>query len=297
MTDAADLDHITDKASYARISLPASEHQGTVASGSYFRLGEYVSDEASFLPANFLTTDVGTNNAPSQANASGLFLKTEGVLFMTVESGAYQSFEDVLSIHTKKELTLVSDSPASLTGSEVKVKSSDGNVSITSAGEINIRANGGAVTTVSNGNHTTKILGDKWSHCKGSWKSLAYGATFSAFLGSSIDLYSGDVIKNYGGAFITTAFLLARATLVGEFVYIIGWQVTKAKNFFRTTNANIDVNNANVRNNNFVVENNQMSTNNSLISKESKDMSFSDNGIVVENTDANIEQNQIKVFQ
>ena len=218
MTDDSIVDHIYDKTNFTRIALPSADATSSTPSGSYLRLGQYVEDESSYVPGNFTKTDDGSENTPSTSNASGLFLKTDGVLFLTIDSGAYQSFGDTLSIYSASGTSMTSDGPHSITGTTVTVTSTDGSVKIESAKSVSIKADNGGVSTISNATHSTKTLGDNWSECKGTWKSLAYGRTYSAFLGSSIDFYAGDVVKNFGGLFLTTVVLFFRFTLGMEFV-------------------------------------------------------------------------------
>ena len=217
MTDDSIVDHVYDKTNFTRIALPSSDATSTTPSGSYLRLGQYVEDESSYVPGNFTKTDDGTENTPGASNASGLFLKTDGVLFLTIDSGAYQSFGDTLSIHSASGTTLTSDGPHSITATALTATSTDGDVTITSAKSVDITADNGSIT-LSTKHNTTKVSGDKWSECGGTWKSLSYGRTYTAFLGSSIDFYAGDVVKNFGGIFLTTVNLFFRITLGIEFV-------------------------------------------------------------------------------
>ena len=218
MTDESTSDHIHDMTKYTRIGVPNSDELTIIPSGSYLRLGQYVDDEASYAPSNFLKTEDGTKNTPSTSNASGLFLKTDGVLFLTIDSTSYQSFGKTLSIYSASGTSLASDGPQSITGTTLTATSTDGKVTISAATSVDITANKGSVTTTAKGNHSTKVFGDKWAECKGTWKSLSYGRTYTAFVGSSIDFYVGDVVKNFGGLFLTTVNLFFRFTLGIEFV-------------------------------------------------------------------------------
>ena len=289
MTDSSNSNTIVEKRLYTRIGTPGLRSARNIPSGSYMRLGEYVDDESKFVPDNFLTTDSGETNTPSTANASGLFLKTDGILFLAVESGAYQTFDDVLSVHAKKELTLKSENPASLTGSDVTIESSDGDISVTSSKEVFIEANNGSVNISSTGNNSSKILGDKWVECKGTWKSLAYGYTFSAYLGVSVGLFAGAVVNTYGGIFLTTvAILFARITVGAELVMFGFYRLAAGRLSALKTTINLVSTHVDIKNGDVAIHKN-------TLWYKKDEIAVEDNIIEVDNNESSIESNKYKL--
>ena len=213
--DSIATDTITSDANsmYTRISVP--DVSSDAASGSYLRVGDYVADEADYIPGDY------TGNK-SIADASGLFLKTSGKLFCSVDSSSYQYFKDVLSVHAGSEMTLTSDGPQSIKGTTLTGTSTEGKVTISAATSVDITANSGTITNTAKGNHSTKIFGDKWAECKGTWKSLSYGRTYSAFVGSNLQFNVGDVVSFFGGLCMTNVLLFVRFT-VGMELVCFGW--------------------------------------------------------------------------
>ena len=224
-TNVADNNRSLD--SYTRLAVPAT---GSTAylSGSYFRLGTYVTEPeegTSLYPSPY--TDLDDDSAP---DPDGVFLKTDGVLFQTIEGGSYQEFDDVLSIYAAKDVTVQSDETLTYQAPEIIIEAdadrntnSDadhpGKVSITGSNSIDVSAKGSDITMTAEGSIKTTVHKDHHIIFGGNWSSFGSGTSFSSFLGGTIGFFAGTATNIIGGLSLTMVNLFARVTVGWEFVF------------------------------------------------------------------------------
>ena len=211
--------------SYTFVAVPASGDTSDYQSGTYIRLGSSSTDStenSSYYPEPYTAL-----SSPPEAN--GLFLKTDGVLFQTIRGGAYEEFDDVLSIYVKEDYTLQSNENVYLKGPQVDIiadasinsesnVNDPGKVSVTASDSVDITANGGDIVMTAKGSVKTTVQTDRKLSCGGTWKSYGGGTKYSYFKGSTIGFFIGDAVNVFVGLDLTVVNMFSRVTIGFEFV-------------------------------------------------------------------------------
>ena len=213
--DSVTTDSVTSNDGYLRLGVPETSSADTGeatdttgVTGSYIRLGSYTSVESDYLPQ-----DVGLS--ASATEASGLFMKTSGVLAVSIDGDAYEQFEGNHVNRIEGDLAITTLGASTRTAESVEIYANSGvnddnttenpgTLTLKGSSEVYLTAENNNITLETAEDYTSTTGGDHIEYCKNKWESKAYGDTWTYFSGLSIQFYVGMQISLYGSWVIGT---------------------------------------------------------------------------------------------
>ena len=216
--DSVATDSVTSNDGYLRLGVPEASSDDTGEStdttgitGSYIRLGSYTSVESDYLPQN-----VGLS--ASATEASGLFLKTNGVLAVSIDGNAYEQFAGDHVNRIEGDLAITTLGASTRTAESVEIYANagvngdnttenPGTLTLKGSSEVYLTAENNNITLETAEDYTSTTGGDHIEYRKNKWESKAYGEAYTYFSGVFIQFYTGLQISLYGslvaGAYAT----------------------------------------------------------------------------------------------